>query len=414
MSMQYCRDHAGSKTWRWLRGLSIDMSYDFRRWRKHQKAFRNLMLWSPANIVAADNIRRLCFPDLAVIGGVSSLVCYYNRWIAHDPTQALEAANSFWQFGQLALPMECFSITTVALGLLVTFKTQSCYNRFDDARAQWGLIINESRALGSRILTRVPAPEGENDWKVQRAKRHALKLIQTFPHTLKYHLTEDGCNPHIVIREETPDAEIRVATSLALQVELSQIWNMEDEREASIVYRILALEIGNRPMFVLHELSHINSHIFADPTKGALHPVVSTEIDRSLSLFHHTLGRSERILRTPIYTPYTKFTSRFLYFWCSALPLAMYPLLGPIGTTPVTLLVSFFLMGIQDIGSRVEQPFDVLPLWQYCATVDASVEQLLRQAEALDSYDVAGAHLDSVNDFMDIPEEQLESWCDPL
>lgn len=38
MSMQYCRDHAGSKTWRWLRGLSIDMSYDFRRWRKHQKA----------------------------------------------------------------------------------------------------------------------------------------------------------------------------------------------------------------------------------------------------------------------------------------------------------------------------------------------------------------------------------------
>lgn len=29
---------------------------------------------------------------------------------------------------------------------------------------------------------------------------------------------QDGCNPHIVIREETPDAEIRVATSLALQV----------------------------------------------------------------------------------------------------------------------------------------------------------------------------------------------------
>lgn len=43
----------------------------------------------------------------------------------------------------------------------------------------------------SRRSPQVPAPEGENDWKVQRAKRHALKLIQTFPHTLKYHLTED-------------------------------------------------------------------------------------------------------------------------------------------------------------------------------------------------------------------------------
>ena len=64
----------------------------------------------------------------------------------------------------------------------------------------------------------------------------------------------------------------------------------------------------------------------------------------------------------------------------------MYPVAGPALTVPVTLVTSFFMLGIeavavfmvdiwpryrfaarvldmfQDIGSRVEQPFNVLPL----------------------------------------------------
>ena len=77
--------------------------------------------------------------------------------------------------------------------------------------------------------------------------------------------------------------------------------------------------------------------------------MAATEMDRSLTTFHNVLGACEKILRTPIYTPYTRFTSRFLFMWCNALPLAMYPIAGPVLTVPVTLVTSFFMLGIEEI-----------------------------------------------------------------
>merc|ERR1719189_3001373 len=140
-----------------------------------------------------------------------------------------------------------------------------------------------------------------------------MKLVQTFPHTLKYHLTEDGCNPHISINAEMTEAELKAETSLALRAELQLIWDVRDERESAVLEQILAPDAGNRPLLVLHILGQINSDTFAAPLRGGLDPIYSMEMDRSLTLFQHILGRCERILRTPVYSPYTKFTSRFLY-----------------------------------------------------------------------------------------------------
>jgi len=61
----------------------------------------------------------------------------------------------------------------------------------------------------------------------------------------------------------------------------------------------------------------------------------------------------------------------------------MYPVVGPVGTIPSTVLISFLMLGIDDIGCRVEQPFDNLPLWQYCQCIDDSCEQLLRMSKML-------------------------------
>ena len=44
--------------------------------------------------------------------------------------------------------------------------------------------------------------------------------------------------------------------------------------------------------------------------------------------------------------------SRFLFVWCSALPLALYPLVGPWGTVPTSTILSFFFLGIEDIGTH--------------------------------------------------------------
>eukprot|EP00930_Biecheleria_cincta_P054873 TRINITY_DN41263_c0_g1_i1.p1 TRINITY_DN41263_c0_g1~~TRINITY_DN41263_c0_g1_i1.p1 ORF type:complete len:490 (+),score=67.66 TRINITY_DN41263_c0_g1_i1:213-1472(+) len=396
MSLQYCRDHSSSALSRFLRKITIDMSYSFRHWRRHQRATRHLLLWTPRRIITSDNIRRLLFPDLAFIGTTSSLLCYYN--MLHP--EAL-----------LTVPVECFTLTSVALGLLATFKTQTGYSRFNEGRSLWGLMINESRALASRILVRVPSVHGQGGPEVIEAKRKALKLVRTFPIVLKYHLTEDGCNPHIVIRHSSTETEIRAATTAALRTELHALWNPSDPRQQAFVNHLVAPEIGNRPLYVLHELQHVNASVFAAPSLGALDGPAATEMDRSLTTLHNVLGACEKILRTPIYTPYTRFTSRFLHMWCNALPLAMFPLAGPVMTVPITLVTSFFMLGIEDIGSRVEQPFNVLPLWQYCQTVEQSCLQLIRHHEQLEQ--------DMLDAFHEEEEFQwdlgsLGSYVDPL
>jgi len=305
--------------------------------------------------------------------------------------------------------LECFSLTSVALGLLVTFKTQQCYGRFDDARGQWGLIVNETRGFASRILSRIPTIDGGDERGVLTARKHALKLIKTFAHTLKYHTTEDGCNPHIEIHMDTSEAELKAATTSALRAELHGIWDKFDPKEAEMVERMLAPSVGNRPLFVLHQLTNIHGKIFSDPVRGALHPIISAEFDRSVTLLQHVLGRCERILRTPIYTPYSKFTARFLCVWCGALPLAMYPLLGPIAMPPITVMISFFIIGIQDIGTRVEQPFDVLPLWQYCAVIDGGVDQMIKDSDRQNEWEKTLAPVEEVEE-----ERVYRSDLDPV
>jgi len=352
---------------------------------------------------------------LTMVCVVSSSICYYNMFATK------------WLGGEiLYLPFECLSVTSFALGLLVTFKTQTSYARFIEGRNLWGLTINESRQLTSRIMARVPGFAGDPDnLSVQQAKQHAVKLVRSFPVTLKYHLTEDGCNPHLSIKPDSRDpeaqkiqeAQLRDALLTAIKAELFQIWDLQNEEERRFVGRITASEVSNRPLHILHEISLINAHIFAHPKLGCLDQMAANEMDNSLRIFQNILGACEKILRTPIYSPYTKFTCRFLTVWCTTLPLALYPILG-LGSVPASVAISFFMLGIEDIGSRVEQPFNVMPLWQYCQTVDTSCVQIVRateqhvQRKAMEF--VEPEDDDDVSDFEDIQSEQLKSWCNPL
>lgn len=65
------------------------------------------------------------------------------------------------------------------------------------------------------------------------------------------------------------------------------------------------------------------------------------------------------------------------------LPMALYPIMGPAATIPTSVVVSLFRYGLTDIGSRIEQPFENLPLWQYCDGIDAACKQHLTQHKIL-------------------------------
>ena len=127
------------------------------------------------------------------------------------------------------------------------------------------------------------------------------------------------------------------------------------------------------------------------------------------------MGACERILRTPIPLSYTRHTSRFLTIWLALLPLAVrlgsvshsLRRLGGIGGTPdaptvptqtnvrhhiltrarvckvrpelgwlsvpFMAVLSILLLGVDEIGVQIEEPFRSLPLQSICGVIEASV-----------------------------------------
>lgn len=272
-----------------------------------------------------------------------------------------------------------FTVTSLALGMMLTFRTQHCHQRYTEARGLWGSLNNESRALSSRILAISGSKPLSED--VDRSVTNAVKCIMTFPRTIKYHVTVGGFCPDIDIKIDHTDAEVDAAKGAALRAELMDIWDPEDTAQQAFVERLLDPGVASRPLHVMQEITEIISQVFAKPENEGglgLDPIIVNDMYRSVSRLQDVFGACERIYRTPVFTGSTSFTSRCVFLWTNSLPFALYPIMGPAFCVPTTMMISYFLHGLDDMSTRIEQPFDILPLWQYCDGIDAGCRQHLK------------------------------------
>mmetsp|Transcript_3523 Transcript_3523/g.8775 ORF Transcript_3523/g.8775 Transcript_3523/m.8775 type:complete len:134 (-) Transcript_3523:284-685(-) len=69
--------------------------------------------------------------------------------------------------------------------------------------------------------------------------------------------------------------------------------------------------------------------------------------------------------------PPPRHTSRFMICWHALLPIALVPTLGW-ATVPVAAFVSYFMMGVEDIGVTIEEPYKQLALDATCAGLNAN------------------------------------------
>eukprot|EP00887_Chlorella_sp_A99_P008252 scaffold12.g8252.t1 len=106
-----------------------------------------------------------------------------------------------------------------------------------------------------------------------------------------------------------------------------------------------------------------------------------SRIDENLTFFEDAVGTCERILRTPIPLSYTRHTSRFLVMWLGLLPLGLWPTCG-LGTIPLAVVIALLLLGIEEIGVQIEEPFGILPLEDLCEELEGDLYALLEEAPA--------------------------------
>ena len=99
------------------------------------------------------------------------------------------------------------------------------------------------------------------------------------------------------------------------------------------------------------------------------------QMHQAITAMNDVLGGCERIFRTPIPIAYTRHTTRFLIVWLTVLPYALWAKFFWT-TLFVAPIIGVLLLGINEIGIDVEEPFSLLPL-------EAFVERCCRDCKQL-------------------------------
>jgi putative membrane protein len=102
-------------------------------------------------------------------------------------------------------------------------------------------------------------------------------------------------------------------------------------------------------------------------------------LDQNVQTLVDQMGGCERIHRTPLPFAYVVHLRRALILYCYSLPFVLLPLFGW-ATIPVSLILSYILLGIEEIGVEISDPFGTddndLPLERLCTTIEADLRAL--------------------------------------
>lgn len=289
-------------------------------------------------VIATTSVATFVFLWNMIAGGYTDLV-----GVQHGPLITSPLVQV------IGLPLTAFTLVSPSLGLLLVFRTNNSYKRWDEARKFWGLNINHTRDL-NRMATAWYGHDGQYIDPQKRAEdlKHVSLCTWAFVRSMKRHLSppaEDEDAYLEEIRARLPPAQAEGLSSAA-----------------------------HRPNRALYDLS-----VAID--KLPMHFMRKNEINKNLSIFEDTLGGCERLLSSPVPLFYTRHTARFLSTWLLLLPLALYePFKGSwnhVAMIPATALTSVFLFGIDELSTQLEEPFTILPMQGFCDKIGMWCDEIV-------------------------------------
>jgi len=253
----------------------------------------------------------------------------------------------------LSVPLSIFSLTAPSLGLLLVFRTNAAYGRWDNARKVWGDIINKCRSFVRQANTffvddRYPGYGNFRDYR-----RRTAAETSAFTRCLRCFLRgkEDEEN---------------------LRVELKALGFTPEEVAGY-------MGAANKQVYALQMMAQTMRMYGMDGRDRV-------RMDDTLSALCDDVGACERIFKTPIPLVYTRHTSRFVGSWLALLPLAIWGVdasWNHLVTIPSCALIVFFLLGIEELGLQIEEPFGILPMEAFCdGAIGAALNEMVLAEDA--------------------------------
>lgn len=277
------------------------------------------------------------WPPVIILTCYAAAIAGYNAGISHRKKYGHLGSHLLL----LHVSPQPLPFAAAALAILLGFRTNICYTRFDEARKAWGMNLNRSRDLTRQVLT----------WMRSSADTYLLHCflhyLMAFSYCMKDHLTNDN----------------------TLKEDLSGLLEGHDLEQV--------LVSTHRPNFVLQVLSELlgNSHV-SEMMQGF--------ISQNITQLQDDLGTCERLFKTPIPLSYTHLTSQVLIVWHIVLPVALWDQCGWI-VVPASFLSAAALICIDEVGVQIENPFLILPLNAICDGIRTNIESLISVHDKLAS-----------------------------
>lgn len=299
-------------------------------WTKHRSSsryFREL-----TNLPHSGVIRGLIRQAL-IVAALSSVVVCYNVLVE------LKFFRSH-NMPLLTFPALPFTLTSSSLGLLLVFRTNTAYARWNEARQNWSHISAKTFDVMRQCLA----------WLADKETvAKTVRYLVAFARSTKWHVT-DRTNVK------------------KLQDELNGVLTEEEVGEI--------VNSKAKPQFVLLCLTKLIA-------RQSLIPNVQSHMDRGLIELGAALENCDRIYTTPIPLVYTRLTARFLLLWLMTFPLTLYNEfeMSKKWLVPIVIFMnSIFLLGIDDLGVQIEEPFSILPLANICYNIQSTAQMVLQTA----------------------------------
>ncbi|KAL3517155.1 hypothetical protein ACH5RR_024057 [Cinchona calisaya] len=305
------------------RGMKRKRSlYNHEKWVEHRSSLRHvrhLMTSLSSRVILSLVPPVLAFTTAAVI------IASYNSAVS------LHWLPEF--FPVLRASSLPYQLTAPALALLLVFRTEASYSRFEEGRKAWTKVIAGTNDFARQVIATVSC---STDALLKKA---LLQYIMAFPVALKCHLIH-GSN---------------------IAQDLQDVLDCDD--------LAVVLRSKDRPRCIIEFISQSIQLLSMEEAKRNI-------LESKISCFHEGIGVCEELMGIPIPLSYTRLTSRFLVLWHLTLPIILWDDCNWI-VVPATFISAASLFCIEEVGVLIEEPFPMLALDELCKLVHSSIQEAM-------------------------------------
>ena len=307
----------------------------------------NKSTWLEVAFQLDGSVVKKIFPRILFFSAFAFLVCLSKTW-DNKPEFVVH-------IGDLTNNV----VYNLVLGLLLVFRTNTSYERFWDGRRSLGMLVVNIRNLARSFRLSIP----ETD---KAEKTEVFKLLTAFAVATKLQL-----------REESADDELKALLSEKRAKEIEQSKRMSLQ---------IALWIGE--------------YIHQQLKLGKIDTSQKIEMNSMLNNMIEGLSSCERISKTPLPVAYRIYLKRLILIYCLGLPFNLIQKMHW-WAIPVTAVVSFILLGLEEVGKELENPFlygkNDLPVNSLCHNIARDVDSISNFVTASEANSLEDISVSSVN-----------------